>query len=179
MNGAVFHEEWFHPLSCDVLESLAKQVQCLSGAVVEVGSWEGRSTIVLANAVWPLNVRAVDTWQGSPGEISQQLAAERDVFAQFQRNIVAATRGNVWPYRMGWRDYFATYPDPVKLCFIDATHTYEEVRDNILAVLPLMVSGGVICGDDVMHPPVHQAVADTLDANDVNVEASLWFWMAP
>lgn len=169
-----FGEAWFPQQSCEVLERLARSTLRCSGAVIEVGSWTGRSTCTLANAVWPLNVRAVDTWNGSPGEISAELAAERDVFAQFRRNVVACTRGNVWPYRMGWRDYFAEHQDPVKFCFIDAEHSYVEVKENIEAVLPLMVSGGVLCGDDVHHPPVHQAVMDVL-GGDVNVEATLWW----
>ena len=172
-----FTEEWFGEASQKVLASLAGSVRTVSGTVVEVGCWEGRSTVALANAVWPLNVRAVDTWQGSPGEISADLAAERDVFASFQRNIVSLTRGNVWPYRMGWREYFAENRDPVKFCHIDATHSYEEVRENIETVLPLMVPGGVLCGDDAHHGPVQRAVLDVF--GDVPVEATLWYWRAP
>src|SRR5688572_12405710 len=115
----LFTEEWFGAASQRTLASLAKSVVRLDGTIVEVGCWQGRSTCALANAVWPRTVQAVDTWQGSPGEISAELAAERDVFAEFQRNVVALTNGNVKPWRMGWREYFATHTEPVKLCHID------------------------------------------------------------
>lgn len=167
-----FTEEWFSTQSCDVLATLAKSVVGLPGDIIEIGSWQGRSTVALANATHPERVHAVDTWQGSPGEISAELAAGRDVFAEFQRNIASLTRGNVDIYRMGWREFFDTHRRKVKLVFIDAEHTYEEVADNIETVLPLMVPGGVICGDDQHHPPVRQAVADTLGA--AQVSASLW-----
>jgi hypothetical protein len=173
-----FKENWFGPASCVALDKLAKSVLRVSGEIIEVGSWEGRSTCVLANAVWPLNVHAVDTWAGSPSEISEFLASRRDVFADFQRNVVTYTRGNVFPHRMGWREFFDGYTDRVKFCFIDAEHTYDEVKDNIETVLPLMVPGGVICGDDVHHPPVQQAVIDVL-GDAVFVDASLWYWRAP
>lgn len=168
-----FREEWFFPASQKALGDLYLRVDHLAGDVIEIGSWEGRSTIALANACHPAVVHAVDTWQGSPGEISADLAQDRDVFEQFAANIDRYTAGNVEAHRMGWREFFAERRDPVRFCFIDATHTFEEVDENIAAVLPLMVAGGVVCGDDVHHPPVQQAVLKHFpDARQV---ASLWF----
>ena len=43
-------------------------------------------------------------------------------------------------------------------------------------VLPLMVAGGIICGDDAHHDPVITAVMDTL--GDYRREATLWIWTA-
>lgn len=169
-----FGEMWFGPESQKVLARLAESVAHLDGSIVEVGCWTGRSTVALANAVHPEHVRAVDTWNGSPGEISEQLAAERDVYEAFARNVEDCTGGNVDPYRMDWRTYFAEHSDPVKFCHIDAAHTYDEVADNIRAVLPLLVPGGIICGDDNHHPPVQHAVLDTL--GNATIEATLWWW---
>ena len=172
--SATFTEEWFFPEDVACLTELAGATNHLDGAVVEVGCWEGRSTIALANAVHPAIVHAVDTWHGSPDEISEQLAAERDVFATFAANIDAATAGNVEAHRMGWREFFAAWSDPIRLIHIDATHSYEEVRDNIETVLPLVVSGGIIVGDDAHHWPVRQAVADTL--GNAWQTSKLWHW---
>lgn len=171
-------EEWFGQESQRALADLYEPVRGLAGDVVEVGCWEGRSTVALANACWPDLVHAVDTWQGSPGEISATLAAERDVYAQFVANVEASTAGNVRPHRMDWRDYLAEIDRPVKFIHIDAEHTYQEVFDNITAVLPLMVSGGVVCGDDAHHPPIQQAVLETL-GTDVRLVATLWHWTKP
>lgn len=170
-----FTEDWFGPESQQALADLYDKVRPLDGDVVEVGCWQGRSTVALANACWPDLLHAVDTWQGSPGEISADLAAERDVYAEFTANIAASTAGNVRPHRMGWRDYFAGLACPLKLLHIDAEHTYREVFDNITAALPLLVTGGIICGDDAHHPPIQQAVLDTL-GHDVEVVATLWWW---
>lgn len=172
-----FVEDWFCTESQIALAELAASTAHLDGAVVEVGCWEGRSTVALANAILPAEVLAVDTWQGSPGEISADLAAERDVFATFNANIAEATAGNVVPHRMGWREFFADWAGPIRFIHIDATHTYEEVRDNIEAVRPFMVSGGVICGDDVHHPPIQRAVMDTL--GNAWLTATLWHWTVP
>lgn len=168
-----FTEDWFCQASCDALARLADETRHVSGDIIEVGSWEGRSTIALANAAHPAVVHAVDTWRGSPGEISRDLAAQRDVFATFTGNVRTATRGNVQPHRMGWRHYFLHRdPNPIRLLFIDAEHTYVEVRENIEAALPHMAPGGVICGDDAHHLPVARAVLDVF--GDAELAATLW-----
>lgn len=154
---SVFHENWFGEASQEAVEGLVKMTSHLDGNVVEVGCWEGRSTLAIARACRPAVVHAVDTWQGSPGEISSHLAGERDVLATFLAN----TDGhNIDAYIMDWRTYFADHAGPTRFLHIDGEHTYEQVADNIDAALPHMVAGGVICGDDVHHPPVQQAVLE-------------------
>ena len=172
-----FHEEWFGDASQAVLANLVQAVAGVPGVLVEFGSWEGRSTCAMARAAYPRQVLAVDTWEGSPGEISAKLAAQRDVFAQWQANVRQWTRGNVEPCVMGWREFMATRPEPIALAFIDAEHTYREVFDNIAALLPHIQPGGVICGDDAHHPPVMEAVRELLAP--VEMAASLWIWRAP
>lgn len=172
-----FGEQWFSVESQSALADLARGVRDLDGAIIEVGCWTGRSTCALANAVWPDQIHAVDTWAGSPGEISEQLAQGRDVFAEFQRNVTEYTSGNVVTHRTDWRSFFADWDEPIRLVHIDATHTFEEVRDNIIEVLPRIVKGGVICGDDNHHPPIQRAVWETL--GNAWLTASLWHWTKP
>jgi predicted O-methyltransferase YrrM len=126
-------------------------------------------------------VYAVDTWKGCPDDVSTVLATNRDIHAQWKTNVKALTAGNVIERRMDWRDYVAGPQGgvPVALVFIDAEHTYDEVHDAIEAFLPLMSPGGVICGDDAHHPPVVQAVVDTLGSRNVRIEATLWMWRKP
>lgn len=165
-----FHENWFDAPSCEALAKLYAKVAHLDGDVVEVGCWEGRSTIALANACHPEWVRAVDTWQGSPGEISEELAKDRDVEAVFLANTAGL---NVTPFKMGWSDYFTHHAGPTKFLHIDAEHSYEQVRGNIEAALPHMVPGAVMCGDDQHHPPVRNAVLDVFP--EAQAIATLWF----
>lgn len=174
-----FTEEWFDPVSQDRLAILGRSVENVPGLVIEVGSWEGRSTCVLANAIRPRPVEAVDTFQGSPGEESATLAAERDVFATFLDNIKDRTGGNVRVHVGGWRDVLPQLDGPIALCFIDAEHTRSEVADNIRAVLSRLSPGGVICGDDAGHEPVREGVGDVLPVDDVLVHGNVWYWRKP
>lgn len=176
--GLRFTEDWFADAACETLARLARKVSNLDGLIVEVGSWEGKSTIALANAVHPSMVYAVDTWKGSLNEESWHLAKQRDVYAQFLTNIAAATKGNVYPQRMGWRRWFHETEGAIRFCFIDAEHSYKEVRENIEVVLPRMVPGGILCGDDVHHPPVLTAVIDTLGEHTPTI-GPLWVHVCP
>jgi predicted O-methyltransferase YrrM len=157
---AVFTENWFGVAAQVTLGSLVKSVDHVPGRIVEIGAWEGRSTIAMANATTRI-VHSVDTWKGSPSDVSHELADERDVFQRYMANIKAATKGNVVPHRMDWRDYRDTDDSTVALLFIDAEHTYDEVYDNIQAFLPIMAPGGIMCGDDATHPPVWSAVTNS------------------
>jgi len=166
-----FTENWYHENNLAFLASLAESTNAVDGRVIEVGVWEGRSCIALAGAVRPSVVHAVDTWAGSPGEISAALAAERDVYATFLTNVAGK---NVEAHRMDWRDYFAADQTPVRFCHIDATHSYDEVFANVEAVKPLIVAGGILCGDDAHHEPVISAARAALGA--VEQYANLWIW---
>jgi len=169
---AKFHEDWFCEQSQQRLAELAHKVADVDGMIIEIGSWEGRSTVALANAIHPRVVHAVDTWHGSPGEISADLAAGRDVFKQFLANIDEWTDGNVIAHRMGWRDFMGFVRGPVAFLFIDAEHTYREVRDTIAAFRPHMAPGAIMCGDDAHHGPVRQAATEAFDG--VLHVATLW-----
>ena len=177
-----FTEEWFGEASCEALANLYNLVADLEGDIIEIGSWEGRSTVALANACHPATLHAVDTFEGSPGEVSAELATSRlltkqNVHATFQRNVADLTEGNVEAHRMGWREWFKETDTPLRFVFIDAEHSEIEVRENIEAALTRMVPGGIICGDDAHHPPVQKAVLDTL--GDAMRVATLWYHQVP
>lgn len=174
--GLIFTEDWFSDASCTALADLVHQTEQVPGRIIEIGSWEGRSTIALAHAT-RRPIHAVDTWEGSPGEISAELAAGRDVYSRWVANVSMATEGNVVEHRMGWRDYRLLDSSPVALLFIDAEHTYREVADNIDAYLDLMSPGGIICGDDAHHPPIIQAVTERFPF--AYRTASLWVHKIP
>lgn len=171
-----FTEDWYSDRSCAALAELVRKVRGLFGRIVEIGCWEGKSTVTIANEAWPATVLAVDTWAGSSGEVSAELAKERDVLAQFRKNVATLTQGNVTEVRADWRDYLAADRTPVRFCHIDATHTYDEVADNIRAVWPVILPGGILCGDDAAHSPVRSAVLDIL-GDDINLSAGTLWWV--
>ncbi len=157
---------------------LARSVAGLPGRVVEIGCWEGRSTVALANACFPDVLVAVDWWRGNTDEGSQTLvavAAARDVHATFAEHVAALTAGNVDVRHQDSAEFLAGWAEPVKFCHLDAGHSYAAVRGQIAALLPLIVTGGILCGDDYHHPPVQRAVAELLPDHRAGVKR-LWTW---
>ena len=179
MTTAEFHEEWFGTASQDVLAKLVEQVRDVPGVIVEFGAWEGRSSVALANAAFPRIVHSVDPWDGRGHPMSAAIAAERDIGAQWAANMETHTKGNYEGHRMGWEDFVPTITEPVALCFIDADHSYQAVFDNIVAMLPHMTPGGVMCGDDMHHGPVQDALLDLFGPDDVYMVATVWVWNVP
>jgi len=163
-------------------------VASIAGDVVDIGSWEGKSTIALANACFPDPVLAVDTWRGNTDEgthhVSVILAQQRDVYQTFQDNVSRLTRGNVIPMRMHSAEFLASHSRPIKFCHIDASHHYRSVRRDIEGALRLLVDEGILCGDDFNHANrrradleggVERAVRELLPG--FRRRGNFWWWL--
>lgn len=160
-----------------------------AGALVaEVGSWRGRSTLVLASKLPPgARLFAVDTWAGVPDDPSQHealYADAGDVFGDFQANLSEWIRtGAVEPLRMtsieGAAELARRFgPGSLDLVFIDADHRYEAVYADVLAYLPMVKAGGVIAGHDHGWPGVARAVGELLPGYET-APTSIWFYRVP
>lgn len=173
-----YHEDWYSGAQALYMASLAQQSP-QSGAIVEIGCWEGRSTVALAQVVAPRAVHCVDHWQGNPDEGDEHPATiaafERDVFATFVVNMERMTAGN-WAHSVhDWRDWITEWDQPIAFVHIDAAHDYASVRDCITALRPYLVPGAILCGDDGYAEPVWDAVRDTLPGAEI-VGKRLWVW---
>lgn len=158
------------------------------GIVVEVGSWRGRSTTVLAAAL-PTRGKlyAIDTWAGTPDDPTQhdRLYAEAaDVFADFCSNLRPQIRaGRVVPLRMdslkGAAELVGRHGVGfADLVFIDADHRYEAIRADLLAYLPLVKPGGIISGHDfspATWPGVVRAVTELLPEHRIVPDTTIWW----
>ena len=135
-------------------------------AIVEVGSWMGRSARALADNT-PGTLWCVDTWSDDAyGDAPAEMTCKPDwlmnEFAKNHSDTIAS--GKVRRVRAtsveGARILMAHTFDMV---WIDAGHNYEDVIADIKAWRPLLRPGGVLCGHDLypdgpFHPGVLQAV---------------------
>lgn len=132
---------------------------------VELGSWRGRSTSYLAvniiNSGKNIRLDAVDTWRGSWAEaIHQQDPAviNDTLYDEFLKNI-EPVKAVVNPVRMHTLEAAKQYSDnSLDFIFVDASHEYEDVKQDILAWLPKLKPGCLMAGDDYTCPGVEQAV---------------------
>jgi predicted O-methyltransferase YrrM len=148
------------------------------GRIVELGSFQGRSTVALAHALVAANrpgtVLAVDTFEGSP---EHQPGA-----THFQAATVDASTGKVNTLPL-LRRHLATagladrveirrdttrgaarrFAGEVGLLFVDADHAYRAVRRDLKAWLPHCRPDAVVVLHDVGdHAGPTRAAADLL-----------------
>ena len=116
------------------------------GAIVEIGSWKGRSTVWLAEGarLAGQRVHAIDRHTQS---LEDPLA---NTLAEFLQNIERAGVADVIePLVMSSADAAAVVGGPVELLFIDGDHSLEGVRRDAEIWLPRVMNGGLVMFHDV------------------------------
>ena len=116
------------------------------GAIVEIGSWKGRSTVWLAEGarLAGQRVHAIDRHTQSLEDPSANTLAE------FLGNIRRAGVADVIePLVMSSAEAAAVVRGPVELLFIDGDHSFEGVRRDAEIWLPRVMDGGLVMFHDV------------------------------
>ena len=154
----MFNENWYSEEQCVELKKLVDSVKELSGNIIEIGCWEGKSASHIANTCYPEVLVCNDTWLGNVAESemtgiihpTEQILRERDVFSCFINNMNSLTKGNYTVVKKDCIEWLKTYKEPRKFIHIDASHEYNSVYKTIQLALPRMVKGGIMCGDDFL-----------------------------
>ena len=140
--------------------------------VVELGSWKGKSAHALCSSGCK-SVTAIDTWMGS--EFEPQSHAEMrsgSIFETFKENLKEFK--NLKIIQDDINNVVKTIPDKsIDMVFIDAGHSYNEVKNDILKWMPKTKM--ILCGHDygVEWTGVKQAVDEIFGAPD-NLFDTIW-----
>lgn len=140
--------------------------------IVEVGSWKGRSASFMAveiiNSNKKIKFDCVDTWKGSIEHVKYDVIIEEKLYDVFLSNI-EPVRNVITPIRMTSIEASKLYDDnSLDFVFIDASHEYEDVKEDILAWLPKVKVGGILAGHDYdTFEGVNRAVDEIFNVNDL------------
>lgn len=147
--------------------------------IVEVGSWLGRSTKAVA-VMTPGKVFAVDFWEGGGdyGCYAPELSkvGPFGVFKKFHQNLLPEImEGRCVPIVSKSLPASKLFKQ-ADMVFIDADHHYACVMNDILAWLPCVRSGGILCGHDYgpLNPDVIRAVDELLPHRIVAPGTTIW-----
>ncbi len=151
-------EGWLQPIEGYTLYLLAKDGPG-TGAIVEIGSFKGRSTAFLAMGSKRASrgpVTAIDHFRGSPehqpgtaGEV-RELVESGSTFPTFRRNLeTAGLWDQVEPVETSSQEAARSWNQPIRLLFIDGDHSYESSRTDYLSFERFVVDGGIICFHDI------------------------------
>jgi SAM-dependent methyltransferase len=164
-------EDWFsYP---NLYKSIVENNQ--DGAhIVEIGSWKGRSASFMAveiiNSNKNIKFDCVDTWEGSIEHKTYDVITEEKLYDIFLSNI-EPVKHIVNPVRMTSIEASKLYDDnSLDFVFIDASHEYEDVKQDILAWLPKVKIGGILAGHDYdTFEGVNRAVNEIFNINDLEL----------
>ena len=142
--------------------------------VIEVGSWMGHSANYIATKAKILGlsprVLCVDTflgcwehWWFPEFQCELQLQAGRPkVYSSFLANVVNADNTDlIRPICLdSWNaaQVLSRFGVTADLIYIDASHDYDAVLNDVRNYSRLLSDRGVIFGDDAPHSPVREAV---------------------
>ena len=137
---------------------------------VEIGAWKGKSVcyaaVAIINSEKNITIDSVDTWKGSPGEpglMGDKSVIDGTLYDEFIANI-EPVKHIVTPVRMPSVEAAKQYADKsLFFVFIDGSHLYEAVKEDILAWLPKVKSGGFIGGHDIDQTEEFNGVRKAVD----------------
>lgn len=124
-----------------------------NGEVIEIGSFQGKSTIFIAEAVKEQNRPAMFSIDPHIGQTHAGKKEFSPTFAAFNKNIKEA---GLSKYVIAIRKTSAAaakiWKKPIAFINIDGLHEYESVKEDLQLWLPFVVDGGIVICHDAFSP---------------------------
>ncbi|MEJ8545123.1 class I SAM-dependent methyltransferase [Brevibacillus borstelensis] len=169
---------WLTTPEAVALLHLPLLVDHVPGAIVEIGSYKGKSAVALGLGSMLLSkqkrpVHAIDPFQ--PHYDGEQFndfhAFKQPYFDSFWNNITnAGLQNHVKVIPKFSNEAYTECPDPIAALFIDGDHRYEGVKQDILLYTPKVAKNGIIAFHDYMHAEGVTRAVDELCAGNAGFE---------
>jgi predicted O-methyltransferase YrrM len=149
-----FTQDWFH-WAPPVLERLVPLLPERK-RFLEIGSFEGRSTVWLAENMLEDGgvVVAIDTWEGGEEHESMNMGSVEDRFdhnmnvlkEKFPKRYVSKVRADSYHALAVQSDHRAPYD----FIYVDGSHVAKDVLTDLCMAWPLLKDGGIMVMDDYL-----------------------------
>ena len=172
-----FGENWFtYPKLYTDFVNLAAD----NSKIVEVGCWKGKSAAYMAveiiNSKKKIDFYCVDTWEGSEEHHLDQYVQNNSLYELFLSNI-EPVKHIIKQIRKTSIEASKDFEDnSLDIVFIDANHSYEAVKEDILHWMPKIKKNGIMAGHDY-HPTwsgVIQAVNEVIGKDKIEQRDGCW-----
>lgn len=143
-------EGWLAVTEAFALYTLAHRTP-QGSTVVEIGSYKGKSAVVMASAlVPPSRLYCIDPFNGAGAWYYSSLQGQ---FEDFTKNIRLTGLDHIVESIKGYSAEVAKFWKlPIDLLFIDGDHTYTGALDDLRLWTPFLKSGGILAMHDVFFP---------------------------
>jgi MMP 1-O-methyltransferase len=150
-----FHERidsifgWLFPVEAELLFRYARDCET---NIVEIGSFEGKSTACLAMGSLNGNhslVYSIDPHRGSPDIFNFLAVSELDTFEKFKSNMAQFDLLDIIrSIRKTSEEAAVEFNEPIGLLFIDGRHDYDFVKLDGEKWIPKVIDNGIIIFHD-------------------------------
>ncbi|HZH33342.1 MAG TPA: class I SAM-dependent methyltransferase [Pyrinomonadaceae bacterium] len=124
------------------------------GEVLEIGSFKGKSTVILAKAAALTGngrINAVDPMT-APSETDPDLRGDESSFPDFQKNLEKHGVTNTVEFNRTFSFELAkTWNKPIRFLWIDGDHTYKGTKLDFDGFAPHLSDGAIVAIHDVLH----------------------------
>jgi predicted O-methyltransferase YrrM len=144
------------------LFELARSLPDRQPTAVEIGCWQGKSSICIARGLLGKQeprLCCIDPFDASGDAASAPLYADRAAAAtsklrdKFERNLREAGVRDIVDVRQGTSEELAAkWSEPIDLLFVDGDHEDEAVRRDFDQWAHRVRPGGFLCLHDAVHP---------------------------
>jgi len=139
-----------------------------TGAIVEIGSFKGRSTVMLAKVASHYGlgpVVAIDPHK-SPILLDLGTNPEASTYQDFLNSIgTAGVSAHVEPHLAYSTEVASTWKRPIRVLWIDGDHSYDGAKKDLEGFLPYVEPFGVVAMHDALNVcpgPIRVFVEDIL-----------------
>jgi predicted O-methyltransferase YrrM len=150
------------------LRFLATLAACspAAGAIVEIGSFKGKSTVALATVAAKYQLGQVVAIDPHVGDLGVHAQKHADTFEEFRTSLKSAgVENQVEAHREFSRDAARGWNRPIRLLWIDGDHTYTGCKEDFDLFSTFVADGGVIAFHDTLNTfegPIRVFVEDVL-----------------
>jgi predicted O-methyltransferase YrrM len=140
---------WLSAVEGRLLHDLARRAPA-DGCILEIGSWQGRSTIWLAAGA--RSGRSAPVVAVDPHRESRLHADGEDTELALRSNLDSAGLSDQVEVVVATsRDAAEGWTRPISLLWIDGDHAYESVKEDFLLWEKHVVDGGVVALHDTLY----------------------------
>ncbi len=138
------YDDWFSSY-IPIWKKILNKIQNIN--YLEIGSFEGRSTLFIGELKNTKSIMAVDTWKGSDEHGGSKISFTK-VFKNFKKNISCIKNIKINYTQDTSDNFFKKNKNKYNLIYIDGLHEYSQVkRDFVNSFNCLDVNGIIICDD--------------------------------
>lgn len=159
---------WLTASEASQLYDIAKNA---TGPIVEIGSWHGRSTAVLAHGSMAGNrqpVYAIDHFKGSDDSLVQEQmqAGNRPSEAKLRSNLSACGCNGLVNVLAMDTEKASEHVASAGMLFVDGAHDFPSVSSDLQLYLPKIKRGGVVALHNSDEPGVADAIEQEIGRDD-------------